>query len=149
MIRPFLICIFSFVSVTLFAQVNSSANASATIVNEIGITELQGNNIISLEDAKHDLKFIGPARINIEKTVEILSFKVIANENDFTISVPAICRLEKKGDREDYVSSELFVTPSLNRNTKSISISTIFKENNFQSPGNYFSSPLEITVNYN
>lgn len=149
MMRLFLICIFSFVSVRLFAQVNSSANASATIVNEIGITELQVNNIISIAVAKHDLKFIGPAGINIEKTVEILSFKVISNENDFSITVPNICRLEKKDDREDYLSAELFVTPLIKKNNQPISITSVFKENNFQSPGNYYSSPVEITVNYN
>ena len=139
----------SFVSGTLFAQQGSSANASASIVNEIGITELQGNNIISIADAKHDLKLIGPSRINIEKTVEIFSFKIISNENNFSITVPPICRLGKKDDKAEYVSADLFVTPYLNRNAKSISISTIFKENNFQSPGNYYSSPLEITINYN
>ena len=139
----------SFVSGTLFAQQGSSANASASIVNEIGITELQGNNIISIADAKHDLKLIGPSRINIEKTVEIFSFKIISNENNFSITVPSIYRLGKKDDKAEYVSADLFVTPYLNRNAKSISISTIFKENNFQSPGNYYSSPLEITINYN
>ena len=149
MIRPFIICMLSFVSGTLFAQQGSSANASASIVNEIGITELQGNNIISIADAKHDLKLIGPSRINIEKTVEIFSFKIISNENNFSITVPSICRLGKKDDKAEYVSADLFVTPYLNRNAKSISISTIFKENNFQSPGNYYSSPLEITINYN
>lgn len=149
MIRPFIICMLSFVSGTLFAQQGSSANASASIVNEIGITELQGNNIISIADAKHDLKLIGPSRINIEKTVEIFSFKIISNENNFSITVPSIYRLGKKDDKAEYVSADLFVTPYLNRNAKSISISTIFKENNFQSPGNYYSSPLEITINYN
>ena len=149
MIRPFLICIFSFVSVTLFAQVNSSANASATIVNEIGITELRVNNIISIAVAKHCLKFIGPSGINIENTAEILSFKVISNENDFSITVPNRCRLEKKDDRDDYLSAELFVSPLNKKNNQLLSITSVFKENNFQANGNYFSSPLEITINYN
>ena len=149
MIRPLIICMLSFVSATLFAQISSSANASAVIVNVIGVTALQGNNVIFIADTKHDSKLIGSLGKNIEKTVEIFSFKLISNENNFSVTVPSICRFGKKDDKAEYVSADLFVTPYLNRNAKSISISTIFKENNFQSPGNYYSSQLEITINYN
>ena len=150
--RSVIICMLSLMTGTLFAQVSSSANASATIMSEVGITELQGNNFINFAANKHDLLLINSAGVSMltnSKTVEILSFKIISNENDFSITLPSTYHLAKKDDGPGYITAELFITPSLKTNNQSISISTSFKENSFQVPGNYYSSPLEITINYN
>lgn len=145
-------CMLSLMTGTLFAQVSSSANASATIVSEVGITELQGNNLITFAAAEHDLKVISTAGIGLltnTKTVEILSFKIISNENDFSITLPSQYYFAKEYGEPGYIPAQLFITPSLKNNDQSFSLSTVFKKSDFQVPGNYSSSPLEIIVNYN
>ena len=89
--RPFIICMLSLITGTLSAQVSSSANVYATIVSEVGITELQGSNLITFAASKNDLNVVSTAGISMLtniKTVEIFSFKVISNENDFSITLP-------------------------------------------------------------
>ena len=115
---------------TLLAQLSSSSHASAAIVSEIGITELQGSNLIFIADAKHDLKLLTPAEESIEKTVEILSFKVISNENDFSITLPQTTyHFVKKDDNSDHITGEFFVMTSLNKkNNQPISITSVFKD---------------------
>ena len=152
MLRPFIICMFSLLTGTLYAQVSSSANASATIMSEVGITELQGNNFINFAATKYNIQQVNSAGVSMltnSKTVELLSFTIISNEHDFSITLPSTYHLAKKDDGPGYITAALFVSPSLKTNNQSISISTSFKENNFQSPGNYYSAPLEITINYN
>jgi|GEM_PF-4399302 len=154
MIRPFIIFLFSIIITgTLGAQGISSAIATATIVSEIGVTELDVNNTISFAASKNDVQLVNTERVNVQsnsKSVEIISFKVISNENNFSITIPATYHFAKKDDGLNYMTAELFVTSSVNtKGNQPISITSVFKENNFQSPGNYYSSPLEITVNYN
>ena len=142
----------SVITGTLFAQVSSSAKASATIMSEVGITEIQGNNFINFAAAKNEPHLINTGGISILndiKTVEIISFKIISNENDFSITFPSTYQIAKKDDGFGYITAQLFVTPSVKPTNLSISICTSFIENNFQIPGNYYSSPLEITINYN
>ena len=144
----------SLITVTLSAQVGSSANVSATIVSEVGITELQGSNLITFASSKNELNVGSTAGISMLtniKTVEIFSFKVISNENDFSVTLPQTSyRFVKKDDASTYITAELFVMSPLNKNNNQpISITSVFKMDNFQTPGNYYLSPVEITVNYN
>ena len=142
----------SLITGTLFAQVSSSANASATIMSEVGITQLQGDNFINFAAPKYDLQLINSAGVSMLtniKTIEIISFKIISNENDFSITLPSTYHIAKKDDGPGYITAELFITPSAKPTKRSISISTSFIENNFQILGNYYSSPFEIIINYN
>jgi hypothetical protein len=154
MMRTFIIFFLSLIITgTLDAQGVSTAIASATIVSEVGVTDLEENNVISFDAAKNDVQPVNSDRISIlskSKTVEILFFKVISNENNFSITIPPTFHFIKKGNVPGDMTAELFITPSENKkNTQLISLTSVFKKNNFQAPGNYSSSPLEITVNYN
>lgn len=154
MIRPFVIFLLSLlITVTLGAQGVSSAIISATIVSEVGITESGENNVVNFCNCKDDVQVINASGITTQtniKTVEILSFKVISNENNFSITIPQTGLFIKKDNDLNNMTADLFVTTTANRkNDQLLSITSVFKENDFQSPGKYYSSPLEITVNYN
>ncbi len=153
MVRSIIIIFLSLIiSGTLGAQGINSAITTATVVSEIGVTDLGGNNVFSFNVDNNDLQSISTERIRILsniKTVEILSFKVISNENNFSITIPSTFYFKKENGLDD-MNVELYVTPFENKNnTQLISITSVFDETNIQAPGNYSSSPLEITVNYN
>lgn len=125
------------ISGSLGAQPISSAIATATVFNEVGVNDIQ---LISTER----ISVLG----NV-KTLEILSFKVISNETNFSITIPTTFHFINRNGFAD-MTAELFATTSENKkNSQLISVTSVFKENNFLNPGNYFSSPVEITVNYN
>ena len=154
MMRPFIIFLLSLIITgTLGAQKVSSAIISATIVSEVGVTGSGETNVVNFCSCKDGVQVVNTAGVttltNI-KTIEILSFKVISNENNFSITIPPTGRFIKKDDELNNMTADLFVTTSANTtNNQLLSITSVFKENNFQAPGKYYSSPLEITVNYN
>ena len=154
MTRTFIIFLLSIIITgTLSAQGVTSAIISATIVTEVGVTGSSETNVVNFCNCKDGVQVIntaGIAMISNIKTVEILSFKVISNETNFSITIPTTGRFIKKDDELNNMTAELFVTASANtKSDQLLSITSVFKENNFQAPGKYYSSPVEITVNYN
>lgn len=154
MIRPIIIFLFSLITTgTIGAQGVSSAIVSANIVTEVGVTESGENKIVSFCNCKDGVVLTntaGVSRLTNIKTIEILSFKVISTETDFSVTIPTTGLFIKKDDALNNMTADLFVSASANTiNNHILSVTSVFKENNYQAPGKYYSPPLEITINYN
>ena len=148
-----------FLNANLFAQGNSTANASATIITSVGAEKLSDinfgefsagdyNSIITLgENGSQQLK--GGIKIFSDRISSLASFTIIGSSSQYNITMQSNPFILRNNEGSMGIYANVFTLPSKNLqpDNSNLLIGATISVDAFQPKGKY-SSPFAVTINF-
>ena len=147
----------------IFAQATASFNASATIIQPIGITTVSDLNFANIDAKNGGAVTLSPENSRTSNgdvalaeggNVSAASFEISGQSGlTYAISIPSVDYVLSNGSESMVINN--FTTDAtsdkaLAGGTQTIHVGATLNVNPNQTPGNYISpSPFNVTVNYN